>query len=177
MTAVRQLALVPLPPRPDRGRPLLAVQLPGKPQRAKHHPVVIGKGTPYVRATTRPDPGWDAWRSAMVTALRTWGRGRACIVAPVIAGVTAVFPRPKSPRTSYTLDGVTRPYPFPWHPGRVEYIGDPDHDQVTKAAIDVCKQAGLLGDDTLVVGYAGGESRFYAAEGESPCVEVRLWHA
>lgn len=162
---------------PPAGTLLLAVKLNAAPQRSKHAPTVSRKGRHAGRPTTRPDPRWAAWRDAMVIALRSWGAGRACIVGPVLVDVQAIFKRPKHPRTDYVLDGVTRPYPYPWTAGRVGFIGDPDHDQVTKAAVDVVKQAGLLGDDTLVVGYAGGPSRWYAAVGESAHVEVRLWAA
>jgi Holliday junction resolvase RusA-like endonuclease len=170
-----QLELVPYVPT-VQGVPLFAVRLDGKPQRSKHHPCVIfrnGKPT----ATTRPDKGWDAWRAEMRSELALLWYGKDPIRVPVIAGVTAVFPRIDSARLTYTTGGVTLAYPWAWTSGRVPYIGTPDHDQVTKAALDVLVQGGVLADDPLVVGYAGGIRRWYAAEGERPCVEVRLWAA
>ncbi len=183
---VGQLSFIPRAPEPAFLSCLLEVRLDGKPQRSRHEPMFVARGErkvingeKWVRlsgisASTRPDPAWDTWRTEMVADLRTLGL--PCIELPVFADVRAMFPRPQSPRKTYTLNKVTRPYPYPWHSGRVVYVGKPDDDQVRKAAIDVCVQAGLLLDDVLVVGPAGS-GRWYAAEGEDPCVEVRLWRA
>lgn len=161
---------------PLSGALLLRVRLDGKPQRAAKIPVVRGK-----RASMVAEPNWRKWRDEMVADLRELVElghlGRVAYTGPVLAGVVAVFHRPKNARKTYTLDGVRRPYPWAWVPARVPYIGDPDHDQVVKAGVDVVKRAGLLADDTLVVGYAGGISRWHAAPGEDPHVEVSLWAA
>lgn len=157
----------------------------GKPPRAKHHPRVVARGPrldirgekwvrlDLVSPSTRPDPTWDSWRSEIVPELRALGMSP--IDKPVLAHVVAVFPRPQQPRKSYRLKGVDRPYPVPWTSGRVLFVGRPDHDQVVKAGVDVLVQGGLLVDDPLVVGYVGGPSRFYAAEGEEAHVELSLW--
>lgn len=97
------------------------------------------------------------------------------IDVPVIVQVTAVFARPARPRRTYTLKGVVRPYPYPWTSERIPYVGRPDWDQVGKAGVDVLVQAGILVDDPLVVD--GGTPRWYAAEGELPGVELRVWSA
>lgn len=173
-----QLPLLPMP-RYERAQPLIALRLEGEPQRSKSHPVV-GKG--QKRAMMVLDPEWRKWRNEMVAdiagLLREMGDDwTGPLTCPVIVGVTAVFIRPQSARRSFRMKGKDRPYPFRWVEGRVPFVGTPDHDQVVKAAVDVCVQAGVLLDDPLVVGYAGGTSRWYAAIGELPHVEVRLWAA
>lgn len=164
---------------------LLELRVEGRPPRAKHHPQVVARGPrmqvgghkwvrlDLVSPGTRPDPTWEAWRSDVVPELRAMGL--ATIDQPVIAGVCAVFPRPQSPRKTYRLRGVDRPYPAPWTSDRVPFVGRPDHDQVVKAGVDVLVQGGLLVDDPLVVGYVGGISRWYAAVGEEPHVHLTLW--
>lgn len=169
-TAVVQLDLLPLPPRPNRGKPLVACRIAGQPVRAKHACTCFNN-----HPSTRPIENWAEWRAAAVGGLSLWWDGRPTIAVPVIAQVTAVFERPREPRTTYTLKGVERPYPFAWTSGRVQFVGRPDWDQVGKAAVDVLVHAGILLDDPLVTD--GGTPRWYAAEGEGPCVEVRLWHA
>lgn len=171
MTGAGQLQLVPLPEAPDRGEPLFAARIPGQPVRAKHRCQCIG-----TKPSTRPEDTWKAWRARAVPLVALhWGR-RPRIVAPVIAQVTAVFRRPADRRTTYTIDDEVHPYPWPWVDDRVPFVGVPDHDQVWKAALDVCKHARVLADDRLVVG-DGGSRRWYAAQGEGPCVEIRLWRA
>lgn len=181
MTA--QLPLMALPSDHARGTLLLALWFDGQPQRSATKCTCLGKPKPKPRA--RPDKLWGKWRDAMVADLRELGR--PMIVEPVIAQVVAVFARPQRPRTTYRATppkvdgvrppGVTRPYSWEWDAGRVPFIGRPDFDNVWKAALDVTVRARLLADDSLVVGPAGGCARWYAAEGEDPHVEVRLWRA
>lgn len=171
VTRARQLELAPLPPAPDYGRPLLAVGILGKPVRAKHACTCHGE-----HPGTRPLPDWKDWRRYAIDVLREhWGR-RPTLVCPVVVQVVAVFQRSRRPRKTFDLKGETHPYPYPWTSGRVPYVGRPDFDQVWKAAVDVCVHAEILRDDPLVVRDAGSD-RVYAAEGEEPCVEVRLWRA
>lgn len=165
-----QLELVALPTPPGGGTPLVAVRIHGQPARAKHACTCVG-GHPG----TRPDDGWKAWRGAAVPNLAAWWAGREPIALPVVAQVVAVFQRPRSPRRTYTLRGVERPYPYAWTDARVPFVGRPDWDQVGKAGVDVLVQAGILLDDPLVVDAT--TPRWYTAVGESPCVEVRLWAA
>lgn len=166
------------PPRPALGvhvkpapTPLLSVYLAGEPARAKHACTCHG-GHPG----TRPLKEWAAWRGEQVATLREQFPGREPIAVPVFAQVVAVFARPQTKRTKYKLGGVERPYPFPWTQQRVGFVGRPDHDQVWKAGLDVLVQSGLLLDDPLVVG-DHGSTRWYAASGEPPHVEVTLWEA
>lgn len=151
--------------------PLLSVYLAGEPARAKHACTCHG-GHPG----TRPLKEWAAWRGEQVATLREQFPGREPIAVPVFAQVVAVFARPQAKRTKYKLGGVERPYPFPWTQQRVGFVGRPDHDQVWKAGLDVLVQSGLLLDDPLVVG-DHGSTRWYAASGELPHVEVTLWEA
>lgn len=191
---IGQLELVPRAPEPDFGKPLLAVRLDGQPQRAKSDAVSIIRGPrknfdgvvwvrkDMVTATMHPVPGWREWRDAMVEGLILEYRmdpsdERWPITEPVIAGVVAVFRRPQGDKRRYTMKGIERAYPYPWTDERVPFVGRPDADQVEKAGVDVLVRAGLLLDDPLVVGRAGGISRWYAAVGEDPHVEVRLWRA
>lgn len=172
----RQLELTALE-TPRLGTPLFALRLEGEPQRSAMKCTCYG-GKP----AARPDRHWATWRDAMVDDIRAmlldmgddW---TGALVCPVIVGVVAVFSRPKGKKKAFTMKGTERPYPFAWNNERVPFVGTPDHDQVVKAAVDVCVQGGILLDDPLVVGYAGGTSRFYAAIGEAPHVEVRLWRA
>jgi hypothetical protein len=112
-----------------------------------------------------------------VPALTAYWLGRPTLHSPVLASVTAIFHRPLKPRETYRLNGKDHPYPYDWTPERIPFVGTPDQDQVWKAGLDVLVQAGILFDDRLVVGDAGKSRRWYAAEGEQPCVEVRLWKA
>lgn len=166
----QQLELTPA--RADSVPPLqlFQVTIPGEPQRSKHLCTC-----PRRFPDTRPDPAWKAWRTYATNLIRALWLGREPIVVPVLVEVLAVFPRPKSRRRFYTVQGQELPYPWHWTAGRVPYIGTPDWDQVGKAGVDVCVRAGVLADDPLVV--SARTPRFYAAKGEGPCVEVRLWSA
>lgn len=183
-----QLDLIARPP--ERTGQLLAVVLDGQPQRAKHACQCLAKGkrrkidgawwVPLDRIlpSTRPEEKWKEWRDESVASLLELKAELDLprLRVPVLARVTAVFRRPQGKKTTHTLDGVEEAYPYEWVPERVPFVGKPDHDQVWKAALDVCVQAQLLVDDRLVVGDKGSR-RWYAAEGEDPCVEVRLWRA
>lgn len=186
----QQLPLVG-PARPPVGTLLAGVRVDGQPVRAKHacvcHPLGARRkmsGAVWVRIDaivpgTRPMDTWRDWRDDAVEDLKLVAQeqGWRTYNEPVIAGVVAVFRRPRTPRKNYQLKKVVRPYPFEWTEGRVGFVGRPDHDQVVKAGVDVMVQAGILCDDPLVVGYAPGISRWYAAIGEEPHLEVRLWSA
>lgn len=166
---------LPLLERPEPRR-LFGARIPGQPARAKHACTcrVVRVGTRWVgRPGTRPLDAWSEWRDAVVPQLQARWR-HPPITTAVRARVVAVFQRPLEPRLTHTCKGLTLPYPYEWTDERVGFVGKPDWDQVYKAATDVLVHAGILLDDELVVGPFGG-GRWYAAEGEGPCVEVSLW--
>lgn len=165
-----QLELAPVQAAPAVRPLLFEASLAGEPQRSKSHPRIRGG-----RITMQADDAWAAYRVRAISLLRPLWRGRESIVVPVVVEVVAVFSRPQAPRRHYTVKGERLPYPWPWTNARVPFVGTPDWDQVGKAAVDVCVQAGILADDPLVV--EGRTTRWYAAAGEGPSVTVCLWGA
>jgi Holliday junction resolvase RusA-like endonuclease len=122
-----------------------------------------------------PDPDYDAWKDAVVQLLR-YGYKRDPVTVPVNVAVEAVFPRPSTAPKQWTMGGERYKYPWPWTPDRRPYIGVVDLDNLVKATLDALVQGGVLQDDRLVVQDAGSR-KVFAAEGEKPCVEVRVYAA
>lgn len=179
MTSVRQLELVPLPPPPERGRPLVACRIPIEPQVAKR-PLATAIRSRHTRsgwaAQVYDHPAYAAWKADAIPLLRAWWAGKPPIRAPLIGQVVLVMPRPAEGLPKITIHGERMAYPFPWTGGRCYHLGTEDLDNLRKGPLDVLVQAGVVADDRLIV-EDGGSRKVYAAELEDPCVEVRLWHA
>lgn len=172
---VRQLDLVPLPPL-RRGEPLLAFRLPLEPQVASRGRVGIVKVQGKPRGTIFDEPHYKAWKRDADALLVAYWRGRQALRLPLIVRVDSVLPRPGVPVESLVVGKVRIRYPFAWSPGRLPHLGVEDLDNLRKGPLDALVRAGILADDRLVV-EDGGSGKWYAAEGEEPCVEIRAWHA
>jgi hypothetical protein len=191
--SAQQLEFVRLADPPGRGTPLLAVSVVVRvggdvlepcPKKRPRATIVAG------HARVGMDPGYRRWlREALALFRGLWG-SRESIAVPVVAEVVAVFSRPQRPVRHVTVDGQRVPYPWSWTAGRTPYLGQGgDADNVAGAVLDALQpppgdlqprkkdppgNAPLL-DDRLVVELRC--SQCYAAEGEEPQVEVRLWTA
>ncbi len=123
-------------------------------------------------------PGYQAWLDVAVPVLLGAWR-RPSLRVPVSVRVVAVFKRPTRP-PSWQLAGQRMAYPWEWGPGRCPRLGAADVDNLAKAALDAlqapCARKGqplgrpVLADDRLV--WRLECSRWYAAVGESPRVEI-----
>lgn len=170
MTAPVQLELVPQV-RPRRGTPLFAVRLPVEPfawMRPGHRAMRLASGR-YV-AHAYNETAHDAWLDKVALLIATWWR-EPPIAELLVARATLVFPRPDGPKVR-TVKGVQ--VRGPWGPGRIEANVREDYDNLVKIAWDAAVQGGLLLDDSLIV-RDGGSAKVYAAEGETPCVELHGW--
>jgi len=179
ISTVRQLELVPLPPRPQRGVPLVACRIPIRPQVAKR-PLAMAMRSDRTKsgwaAHVYDEPTYAAWKVEAIGLLVAYWAGRAPIRAALIAQVILAMPRPlKAPRWLIVRGEAFR-YPFPWTEGRNYHLGVEDLDNLRKGPLDVLVQAGVLADDRLVV-EDGGSRKVYAGAGEEPCVEIRVWSA
>lgn len=142
-----------------RGDLILALVVPGE---------VVGKGRPRVvkvggfGRTFTPDKtaAWEA--KALAIAQSAWGR-RPPHEGSVNVAVRAVKQRTQELMRSKHGDG------------RLLRTTNPDLDNVIKAALDALVTAGVLADDTLVVGLDGSRS-LYCARGEAPRVEIIIRH-
>jgi Holliday junction resolvase RusA-like endonuclease len=132
----------------------------------------VGKGSPrtsQARGKTRTyyDEDTVEWmgRATQLFALVRGGRPR--IDEPVIAELVIVKARPED-----------RPDLVPaewWARGcRVPAPVKPDYDNVEKAVYDSAKKAGVLREDSRIVGHTERSRKFYAAVGERPFVRLRL---
>lgn len=201
-TEPHQLELVPLEDfrRSELGRPVFAVRIPGEPVpwargrgralQGKDGPVSVGGGWA---------PNYRRWRVAAIAVLRqAWPL--TPIVRPCYVSVAAVFTRPaswdsKPAARRFSMGGHDYAYPYPWTTGRNPYTGNGgDADNIMKAVWDTLQAEGqrkkdkaghpVLLDDRIVEPYilptadgGPGRVRWYAAAGEQPCVEVRIWSA
>lgn len=135
---------------------LLACEVLGEP---------VGKGRPRValvgghaRAyTPAKTASWEQ-TAAQVAALQWRGAPHE---GPVHLWVQAVASRPQ--RLLRKRDPE----------GRLLRPGKPDLDNVVKAVADALVKAGVLRDDVLVTTITARS--LYAAKGEGPRVEIRLW--
>ena len=185
MISAHQLDLVPLPAVPTRGTPLAALRIAGDPQPwARPKPMIIGRG-PDARITERFQGPFAAWRVRAIREIAGWWAGREPIRVPVVAKVVAVCERPERPPKP-TVDKHLTAYPWPWTDRRLPSLGLGDVDNYAKAVLDVLQHAPkpigmdvqltpVLADDRLVVELRA--LRVYAAVGEGPGLEVRLWAA
>lgn len=179
MTSVRQLELVPLPPPPERGKPLVACRVPIEPQ-------VAQRVRAYVIRSAFTKSGWTAkvrdddlyadWKVRAIGLLAAWWAGKPPIRMWCVGRVVLVTERPRKPVKSVVVDGEELDYQWAWTSGRNPYAGVCDLDNLRKGPLDVLKKAGVIADDRLI-NEDGGSKVVYAAEGELPCVEVHLWRA
>lgn len=136
------------------------------------------------------DPTYRRWmREALALFRGLWGE-RATIDVPVRARVDGVFPRPSKAVQGAQVCGQWVSYPFPWTDGRNPYMGNGgDADNVGGAVLDALQpppkdlaprkkdppgNSPLLNDRLVVELHV---RLWYAAVGEEPCVEARLWRA
>jgi hypothetical protein len=177
----QQLALVEVQPSPAQGRPLVALRLNGEPM-PWSRPKPFHMGTRIVERFSGP---FGAWRVRAIRTVASWWAGRDTIRVPVIAEVLAVVERPPRPPRA-TIDGQLVVYPWPWTDDRRPALTIGDVDNYAKAMLDILQQTPkpigmeltttpVLADDRLVVELRA--RRLYAALGEEPCTEVRLWIA
>jgi hypothetical protein len=192
---IEQLEMVPMPPLPTRGTPLLALRLVVAVDGQALEP--SPKGRP--RATIVPgqrfpllgmDPDYRRWlREALAILRGAWG-DRETIWQPVFARIDNVFARPSKPVRHVTVSGRKVAYPWPWTEGRNWYLGTGgDVDNVAGAVMDALQPPPNdlqprrkdppgnppLIDDRLIPWLDARQ--WYAAVGEEPCTEVRLWSA
>jgi Holliday junction resolvase RusA-like endonuclease len=174
---VNQLELLALPPPTGRGLPLAAFRLELSPQVAQRGRCGCRAGHGYVY----DDEGYKAWKKLAVPSVMAYLEGKGddwtgAISCPMVVQVVAVFARPaKEPRT-YTVKSQVLRHPWPWPDGRFIHTGPEDLDNLRKAVLDVMQQAGVILDDRLA-GEDGNSRKVWAARGEAPCVEVRVWRA
>lgn len=165
------------------GEPLLAVRIPGGPQPVQRVPTSAGG---RILGISR-GPDYQGWIRVAVRMLKRWriDTGREPIAEFVWAGVTSVYARPTKPPRGYRLRRKGAPaserstfisYPWPWTDGRNPCGAGADVDNLLKGPVDALVESGLLLDDRLVMDLRPG-GRWYAARGEQPCMEVRLWRA
>lgn len=181
MIGVHQLDLLPLPDPPSRGKPVAALRLKGDPMpwtRPKPFPL-------NGRIVERFTGAYQKWRTRSIREIAVWWGRKEPLRMPLVCSVVSVFERPDRPPTS-TIDGHRTPYPWPWTSGRLVSLGLGDADNLAKGILDVLQRVPtplgmetawtpVLADDRLVVDLRS--TRWWTAEGEEPCVEVRLWHA
>lgn len=182
MIGVGQLDLVPLPVPPSRGKPVAALRLAGEP-----HPWQRPKPFPLNgRIVERFTGSYQVWRTRAIREVASWWNRRETLRMPLVCSVVSVFPRPERQIRSVTVDGQRLEYPWPWVEGRLVHLGLGDADNLAKGILDVLQRVPtplgmetawtpLLADDRLVVDLRS--TRWWAAEGEEPCTEIRLWHA
>lgn len=172
---------LPLEPveSPTLGDPLLAVRLPGRP-RPVERTVDRGRIVPsgeYARWLTRVVRGLERHRHR---------EDLPTVSTFVWAGVVVVYPRPATWAPQFRIRPakyragersamIPNPFGGRSHPGRYQCGAGADVDNLWKGPIDALTASGLLLDDRLIVW--GWCRKFYTAEGEAPCVEVRLWSA
>ena len=182
MTAIHQLDLVPLPEPPARGKPIAALRIRGEPR-------PWSRATPFLKngvMVQRFSGPYAAWRTSAIRHVATWWNRREPIRVPVVCSVTSVFERPHEPVRSVQIDKHRTPYPWAWSEGRNIGLQQGDVDNLAKGILDVLQRVPtplgmetawtpVLADDRLVVDLRS--TRWWAAAGEEPCVEVRLWHA
>lgn len=172
MTRQAELFAAPAP----AGEQLVALRLDGEPY-PWQRPTPVKRGRYTVQVFT---DDYKRWRLAAIATVTSWWAPRPTIRVPVVAAVDAVFARPASLPTSYTLGGIEYPIPFDETDGRLPYIGVCDCDNVAKGVLDVMQRgdrwgAPVLHDDRLVVELR--VRKFFAAVGERPHTAVRLWRA
>lgn len=164
--------------RPRLGEELAAFVLEGEPQ-------------PW----QRPTPGtrrngfvqtfhgqFAEWRRTAISLMSTWwGRSKSHdpIREPIVVLVEAVYGRPGFAPT-YQIDGHQLHYPFAWESWRLPAVVVGDVDNLAKAVLDAAQHGTqlfgpMLAEDRLVVDLR--VRKLYAAEGEQPRTEVRIWRA
>ena len=130
--------------------PILEAVILGAP-RGKGRPRITRSGHVYTPPKTR------SWESDAASIFRAaWGRPES-LTGPLEVEVKAVKSRRKGDRI----------------PGRFLRTVKPDVDNVVKAALDALQKSEVIKDDAHVsIVHA---ISLHTAEGEQPCVEVRVW--
>lgn len=164
----QQLSLVELV-RSDYGTPIFGAMLPIEPRSASR-PRAGLRGN---KLMSYNDDEYTAWKRAAAMMLQNVAGPIAPLNRLVIASVLAVFARPER-RPKPTVEGEE--VPLHWHDGRC-WAGAirSDVDNIAKAVLDAAVQGGIIADDRLVVELRS--RKVYAAKGEKPCVELRLYDA
>ena len=125
---------------------------------------------------------YKAWKSAAVVDLAGFRRELEAREAPLplfgayVVEAVAVFHRPRfAPTYVRTENGrkVRRPYPLPWTDDRRPYLATPDYDNLAKGVGDCLEAAKVLSNDSTL--FWGTSTKWYAAVGELPHTEIRLW--
>jgi hypothetical protein len=183
---IAQLEMVPLPGRPTRGQQLVGLRISGDPVPwARPKPFILAKNTPNERIVERFTGPYAAWRTKAIREVARWWGGKPGIRVPVVVEVVAVQARPDRPPRA-TVGGELVAYPWVWTDGRNPSLGMGDADNFAKGVLDCLQQVpppiglerqltAVLVDDRLSIHTTG--RRVYAAVGEEPCTEVRIWSA
>ena len=135
--------------------------IPGQPV-AKGRPRFVRRGKGVVAFTPKATASWEM--DAAIVMGRAWG-DRSMLIKGCELTVVAIFTRPQ--RLICTHKRACQ-----CDPGRVVHLSRPDLDNVAKCSADAIQRAGILRDDSTIC--ALHAVKVYAAEGESPGVQVRL---
>lgn len=123
-------------------------------------------GHPYVG--TEPTSEQE-WRHVALNALRGALLGPLdgqTIMRPVQLSVESVKSRPKRKPDAYPRDIWNRG-------GRSICNAPPDWDNVGRTISNLCEEAGIVPNDAAF--WSGAVRTWYAAPGEGPCVEIRIY--
>ncbi len=124
----------------------------------------VRSGGPGRRGYT--DPATRAYMDRAKRVLAKQWAGRAPLDGPVAVGITVVFPRPDY----LTPDYASR---VPQPPDeRIAHVVKPDLDNVIKMVLDCATKAGIWSDDARVCRYLHEPSKWWAAVGEEPGVDL-----
>lgn len=172
------------PPRSRRGEPVAAFVLAGDPHPWTRPRVLI---LPNGRQTEGFQGPYGKWRKRAIADLSAWWMARGNlkpIAVPLLVRIVAVYARPRKAPT-VTIAGDEVLYPWPWSSDRRPSLAVGDVDNVAKAVLDVAQhphkvkglevRGPMLADDRWVVELEA--VKVYAAVGEEPRTEVRMWRA
>ena len=162
-------------PEPFGQRPVFECFVPGipRPQGSKSR----GKGGRMYEASKH----LKAWRADVTAYARSeWVYAqspvRKPLTGPLVFGVQFVFPRPQKHYLWTTSHGVRMRQGLRAD-APVYVTCKPDVSKLLRAVEDSLTVAGVWGDDSLVVGYAGFPltCKRYANPGEEPGALIRVW--
>lgn len=166
------------PARSRRGEPVAAFVIEGDPQVWKRPKPMVIAG----HVAERFQGAYRKWRSASIRNVAAWWLGRGNlqpIRTPLIMEIIAVHERPAKPPT-FTIAGEVVRHAWEWVSRRMYALVVGDVDNYAKAVLDVMQRehgvcGPMLADDRFVVRLE--VEKVYAAVGEEPRTEVRMWRA
>jgi Holliday junction resolvase RusA-like endonuclease len=158
--------------------PLLSIRLNGEPVPYRYTLVRIG-GKDSKRSVIADDKGYAEWKRDAIGRMSKWRIEQRFerVQVPVVCEVASWRARPAKLQTFISIDGLPVHLPPAWvgSLGRIPWPVVGDTTNFGKAAEDAVVQASLLLDDRLCL--ETHSRKGYAAVGEQPCVEVKLWSA